>query len=378
MTSRRLVLVGVELAHVHVLRQLARRPVADVEVVLIAPGDFHYPPMVPGYLQGQYEETELRIEISALAHAAGARLVRATAERIDAEARVVIAGGESVHFDVCSIDVGADAAGAEVPGVARHAIALRPTSRAVELRARLLALLAGERPLAVVVVGGGAAGVELALAIRQRVLASPGGGSVALVEKDTTPLPRFDPPMQRLATDALLARGVSLALGGRVTAVTDSMVTLHNGATLPADLVVWSGGTAAPALIRRSALAHDAAGYLLVDRSLRAVDGTLVWGAGGCVTLRDFPGLETGGVYAVREGPALDRSLRAALGQGRPARYRPQRTSIVLLNTSGGWALMRWKGMHRHSRWAWRLKDMIDRRFMRRYRGSDEKARAPS
>lgn len=376
--TRRLVLVGVELAHVHVLRQLARRPVADVEVVLVAPGDFHYPPMVPGYLQGQYDEAELRIEISALANAAGARLVRAAADRIDGEARVVHANGESIPFDVCSIDVGAEAAGAEVPGVARHAIALRPTSRAVELRARLLALMAGEHPFAVVVVGAGAAGVELALAIRQRVLASPGGGSVALVEKNTTPLARFDHPLQHLATDALLARGVSIALGGRVTAVTASTVALHNGASVPADLVVWSGGSAAPALIRRSGLAHDADGYLLVDRSLRAVDGAPVWGAGGCVALRDFPGLETGADYSVREGPALDRSLRAALGQGRPARYRPQRTSIVLLNTGGGWALMRWKGMHRHSRWAWRLKDMIDRRFVRRYRGSDETARSPS
>jgi hypothetical protein len=39
---------------------------------------------------------------------------------------------------------------------------------------------------------------------------------------------------------------------------------------------------------------------------------------------------------------------------------------------------MQWKGVHRHSRWAWRLKDMIDRRFVRRYQGSDEKPRSPS
>jgi hypothetical protein len=50
----------------------------------------------------------------------------------------------------------------------------------------------------------------------------------------------------------------------------------------------------------------------------------------------------------------------------------------VLLDTAGGWALMRWKGMHRHSRWAWRLKDMIDRRFVRRYHESDEKGRSAS
>jgi selenide,water dikinase len=111
---------------------------------------------------------------------------------------------------------------------------------------------------------------------------------------------------------------------------------------------------------------------------MRTVDGAPIWGAGDCVTLRDFPGVAKAGVYAVREAPVLDRSLRAALGKGRPGRYRPQRSYLALLNTGGGWALMRWKGIHRHSRWAWRLKDMIDRRFVRRYRASDEKGPSAS
>jgi selenide,water dikinase len=111
---------------------------------------------------------------------------------------------------------------------------------------------------------------------------------------------------------------------------------------------------------------------------MRAVDGTPVWGAGDCVVVQDLPARAPAGPYSVRDGPALDRSLRAAFGQGKPAKYRAQQTYLALLNTGGGWALMRWKGIVRHSRWAWRLKDMIDRRFVRRYRGSDEKPTAAS
>ena len=73
-------------------------------------------------------------------------------------------------------------------------------------------------------------------------------------------------------------------------------------------------------------------------------------------------------MYAVRQGPVLARNLRAALGEGRPATYVPQRTFLSLLNTADGKALLRWHGIVSHSRFAWWLKDRIDRRFVRRYR----------
>jgi selenide, water dikinase len=372
------VLVGGGRAHLHVLRELARRPMAGVDIVLVSPHDHYHSTMVPGFLQGQYEADDLRIDLTLLARRAGARIVQSLAERIDVERRAVVASGDAIPFDVCSLDVRAEVAGSDTPGVADFAFGIRPMARAVALRARLDALIAAaEGPLALVVVGGGAGGVAAALALRERQRGRL-GDTVTLVEHGTDVLGHFEPPMRKLAADVLRERGVSVALGGRVTAVTASAVRLHNGATIPADLVVWVSGRAAPPLIAHSGLARDADGWLLVDRSLRAVDGAPVWGAGECVVVQDYPGLSMAESYAVREGPALDRSLRAALGRGRPARYRPQRTPLVLLNTAGGWALMRWKGIHRHSRWAWRLKDMIDRRFVRRYRGSDEKVRPAS
>jgi NADH dehydrogenase FAD-containing subunit len=378
-TLRRLTLLGGGHAHLHVLRELARRPIAGVETVVVIPSEQYSGAMVPGFLQGRYEADDLRFDLTGLARRAGARLVHSAVERVDAPRRVVVLPqGDELPFDVCSVDVGCDSAGADTPGVAEHAILLHPVARALELRARLDALVAAGRPVSAIVVGGGAMGVEVALGLQQRLRGSPAGGHVALVEQGTDVLGGFEPTMRRLATDILRAREVSLSLGGRVVSVSATGVTLHNGASLPADLVVWAAGAAAPALIADSGLPRDEHGYLLVDRSMRAVDGSPVWGAGCCISVQGIPSASRGGGYAVREPPALDRSLRAALGRGKPGRYRPQRSSLALLDTAGGWALMRWKGMHRHSRWAGRLKDIIDRRFVRRYRESDEKGRSGS
>jgi selenide,water dikinase len=97
------------------------------------------------------------------------------------------------------------------------------------------------------------------------------------------------------------------------------------------------------------------------------VDGAPVWAAGDCATLADHPGTPKAGVYAVRQGPVLARNLRAALGDGAPAPYVPQRTFLSLLNTADGKALLRWHEVVSHSRVAWWLKDRIDRRFVSRY-----------
>ena len=62
-------------------------------------------------------------------------------------------------------------------------------------------------------------------------------------------------------------------------------------------------------------------------------------------------------------------SLRASLSDRPLPRYRPQPGFLSILNTADGKALLRYKRLVSHSRWAWQLKDWIDRRFMARYQG---------
>jgi selenide,water dikinase len=372
---RRLMLVGGGHAHLHVLQQLARKPIPDAEVVLVSPDDSHlYSGMVPGYIQGQYEASALRVDLAALVRCAKVTLVRATAEGVDVADHAIVTGAERIPFDYCSLDVGCDAAGAHVVGMHEHALALRPVARAVELRARVDALVAAAtRPLVVTVVGGGAGGTEIAFAIERRLASTAHGGLVTIVEREREVLGAFAPEVRELAHRLLRERGIGLILGARVTGVSRTAVTLDAGATVPADLVVWMAGASAPAMLTRSDVPKDDNGYLLVDRSLRAVDGAPVWGAGDCVTMRDRPDVARAGVYAVREARILDRSLRSALGHGRRKRYTPHRSHLDLINTGDDKAILRWRGLSLHNRWAWRLKDRIDRRFVSRHRACDEK-----
>ena len=142
-----LLLVGAGHAHLEVLRRLARAPLRGVDVALAAPSPLHlYSAMVPGYLRGAWALEALAADVRPLCAAAGARFVEATVESVDPVARRCETSAGPIDFTFLSLDVGSAPAGRDdVVGAREHAIALRPVSEAVALRARLEALLAHRR-----------------------------------------------------------------------------------------------------------------------------------------------------------------------------------------------------------------------------------------
>jgi NADH dehydrogenase FAD-containing subunit len=112
-------------------------------------------------------------------------------------------------------------------------------------------------------------------------------------------------------------------------------------------------------------LAVGERGFVHVDAQLRSLSHPEVFAVGDCAEWATP--LPKAGVYAVRMGPVLSHNLRAALGQGQPRPYKPQRRYLVLLSTSDGRAIASRGALGGHGRWAWHWKDHIDRRFVDRF-----------
>jgi selenide,water dikinase len=132
---------------------------------------------------------------------------------------------------------------------------------------------------------------------------------------------------------------------------------------------VWLSGAAASPVFQESGLSVDERGFLLVNEALHCVDDARVFGVGDCSTLAAYPHTPKAGVYAVRQGPVLWESLTAVINGKALPQYEPQSGFLSILNTADGKALLRYKSVVSHSRWAWKLKDWVDRRFMERYQG---------
>jgi selenide,water dikinase len=371
--NRRLLLVGAGHAHLEILRRLAAHPLSGVDLTLVSVADrHHYSGMVPGFLQGHYEEREITFDLPALAEAAGGRFVQAKAAALDPAARQVrLEGGGVLSYDLVSFNVGSRSAGDDDESVRRHAARVKPMSRVAALRSRL-AELAGERTEEhrAVIVGGGAAGVEVACAIATFFDEVGSRRRVTILESSGAILQEYSKRFRRRARGILAERDVAVRTGVRVERVEADAVLFEGGARMRSDLTVWLTGAAAWPLFEASGLPVDRKGFLLVDDALRSIADPRVFGAGDCVTLERHPDTPKAGVYAVREAPILWRSLVAAIEGGEPPRYRPQSSFLSLLNTGDGKALLRYRSLVAHGRWAWRLKDWIDRRFMARYRAA--------
>ncbi|MGI9090722.1 MAG: FAD-dependent oxidoreductase [Gemmatimonadaceae bacterium] len=368
---KRMVLVGGGHAHLAVLRHCIKEGLPDgVEAVLISPVPCHvYTGMVPGYLHGEYDLGSIGFDLPALCGAGGVRYVEASVDRVSGLGRFVDAG-ERIEFDTASLDVGSIPSGALDPAVAERAAFVRPLPRLLSLGARLEMLErapAGAVPM-VTVVGAGAAGVEVALAINARLSASGRLAIVSLRDEAPRVLPGFPVALRRRVRSVLDAAGVQIATGERVATVEARTIRLAAGTIVESDLTVWLTAAAPPPILAASDLPLDSAGFLCVDRHLRSTDGSPVWGAGDCITLTNAPRIARAGVYAVREGPVLAHNLWASFGSGTMRAYLPQADFLVAIDTADGKALLRWRGIISHSRWALWVKRWIDRRFVKQYR----------
>src|SRR5262249_6002039 len=158
--------------------------------------------------------------------------------------------------------------------------------------------------------------------------------------------------------------------GAGATAVGED--ALHLGdERVPADLVVWATGAAPWPWLAASPLPADAQGFVRVRPTLQVGGHDDLFAAGDCLALESAPWLPKAGVHAVREGPVLDANLRARLAGGSLLAHRPQRDFLALLNLGDGRALGAKWGISAQGRCIGRLKDGIDRRFVRRYQARD-------
>jgi len=336
----RLVLLGGGHAHAVVLREIR-----GAEVTLVTPYPHHtYSGMVPGFAAGHYRLDEIRIDLASLAARAGVKLVIGRIAALDAARRLArLEDGTELQYDVASLNLGSTPG--TVPGSAEHALAAKPFENFME---RWLG--AKDRVRKVGVVGAGAAGVEIAMAVAYRAAA------------DVT-LYSDRPTVGRRIARALERNGVTLRSNTPVTAVEAGPAVLAAGARESFDLVIWTAGAAPLPWLRESGLAADAQGFVLVDDKLRSVSHPEVFAAGDCATLRDAPHPKSG-VYAVRHGEVLAQNLRG----GRLRSYLPQRRALALISCGSRYAIADWNGWSAEGAWAWRWKDRIDRRWIAGFR----------
>ena len=362
-----LLLVGAGHAHLYVVKHAGELGAAGYRVQLLAPRYFDYSGVASATAAGALDSDAGRIDVRALVAVSGVDFHEGTLESLDPEARIAITSdGVRLSYDVLSVSIGSVVASA---GMHAHPTVLRvkPLSGLADLDVRLRGL---PRPsgATVTVVGGGATGLELAshLAVRRDV------ALVRLVESGAIVGADLPAGARKRIRRLLAARGVDVRTGCVVRDIGERQLVCDVGSEISHDVALLATGLSAPPLLAELGLGDE--NGVLVRATLQHVDRDEIYAVGDCA--RFLPGpLPRIGVHGVRQGPVLHRSLLARIrGECLPL-YQPQRRALSILDLGDG------VGLVVRGRWWWygagplRLKRLIDRRWLRRYREGDAPSR---
>lgn len=371
-----LVLIGGGHSHVAVLKSFGMKPIPGVRLTLIARDvNTPYSGMLPGYVAGHYEFDEAHIDLRPLCQFASARLFHDSAVRIDTKNKQIIcASRPPVSYDLLSVNIGSRPEISSVPGASEFATPVKPINRFVDRWHQMLErVLQQSGPHRIAVVGSGAAGVEILLAIQfrlQQALLDKHRQTeqleLHLISKSAQILPTFPAGVGRRFQKILDHRGIHAHLGTEAAKVSNGRLALSNGETIELDEILWVTGASAPEWLKESGLDVDEQGFIRANDELQSTSHADIFAAGDIVNVVNHPRPKAG-VFAVRQGKPLTENLRRALLNKPLNPFKPQKTLLALISTGDKYAIASKGGIHFEGARLWRWKDWIDRRFMQKF-----------
>lgn len=356
-----LVLAGGGHAHLHCLEQLKHEFPEDCRVLLISPSAHqYYSGMFSGYTEGVYSLDDIRIDLQKLCRSVGAIFIEDAVLAIDPKANELIGVDGTVYqYDLVSFDIGSRTNAPKK--VTDYVSSIKPNYRFPDA---LLQLRDSPYP---VVVGGGASGVELAFSLlawrKQQGLPV----NVALFSS-TLLLSGHGYAAAKKIEEIARQKALPFFTGVSVKEVDDLSVTISDGRSYPQSGVLWLTGPKSSDVFSDSGLPTDGSGFLMVNDRLQSIGYPEVFGAGDCVTLDRYPSLSKNGVYAVRQGPILWKNLKNCLSSESLLSFAPQKRFVSILSTGEGEAFLSYGNRFLHGRLPWKLKQHIDRKFMKRFK----------
>ena len=402
-----LVLVGGGHSHVHVLKMLGmpagRRLLWEngIRVTLIA-RDVHtpYSGMLPGYVAGHYSLDQIHLDLAKLCRFANVRLVVASAQTIvynESDKYVLCNDGRPpIRYDALSINIGSAPSGTPP----KHVTPVKPIAHFANVYQQLQQRLrqsctnySPSKPFSLVVVGGGAGGIELALSVKHNIetifrkhqkAPQPDTIKIAIVTKSESILAQHTKGVRRIFQRILRERGIRVHSNATVVDVVIDDETKKKKLVLSADSssssstslidplcfdeCLWCTSAGASTWLKdNTPFSTTPDGFVRVNDTFECINHPGVFAAGDCCHNVHHPRPKAG-VFAVRAGPPLKDNLLRYL-TNRPLKpFTPQKHFLSLISTGNPYAVASrgdWFAME--GRYLWTIKDRIDRKWMAKY-----------
>jgi len=377
-----LVLLGGGHANIQILKMMAMNPIGGLRVTLISDQTHSpYSGMIPGFLAGYYSYEECHFDLRRVCEDLGQRFIMAKIIGVDPQRKKIqLENRAEISYDCASINVGIEpkSIGSLSKESTLKLIPLKPISKFIAHWERLISDLKayqGNESLPLAVVGAGATGVEIAIILKMLIDQNQWNAQVNLIHRHEFLVSAKDLRAQRRLSRTL--EGLNI----KVFQNTEVLELYENGLVLKDDKglihamdfyrALIATQAAAPDWCKRSGLAVNQDGFIKVTEKLLVENADALFAAGDCIHFSPSP-LKKAGVYAVRQGMVLEHNIRSFFTRKSSLKtFHPKKNVLSLITVGDRQAIV-----HQDDasilRWMWpsllwRVKDWIDRRFMKRF-----------
>jgi NADH dehydrogenase len=226
---------------------------------------------------------------------------------IDHDAREVECDdGVKIPYDYVIVATGITTNHFGIPGAVENTMSMYTRAEALKVRDTIFGaietiasasdLLTGS--FTVVIVGGGATGVEMAgqlAELRNHAIPmvypelNPARVHVVLVEMGPHLLAPFAPSLRTYTLRELVKRGVDVRLNTAISQVDPDQVIFKDGSTMHVDLVIWAAGVAGYPAVRTWGLPIGRGGRIEVNTDLRTINDDRVFSVGDASLITENP-----------------------------------------------------------------------------------------
>ena len=235
--GKHIVMVGGGHAHMTCMLNAGEFCEFGHRVTLVSSSPYHYySGMGPGMLSGIYEPHEIRFNVKKMTEDRGAKYIEDKAIRIDPDKHILyLMSGETLHYDVVSFNTGSDVPTTSMTIKNHNIYTVKPIINLLKARDKIVEQLK-TKALDIVVIGGGAAGVEIAGNVWRLVEDNGGNAKISLIA-GTTLMGRFPDRVRKLAVSSFKKRDIDVIEGDRVERIEIDKVILTSGKEIRRDIV---------------------------------------------------------------------------------------------------------------------------------------------
>ncbi|MFA9397762.1 MAG: FAD-dependent oxidoreductase [Clostridiaceae bacterium] len=360
-----IVLIGGGHVHINLVKNLKEYVERGYKVTLISDARYqYYSGMAASFLENIYDIDEIRFDIENICKANEINFIEKTVLKIDSlNKKVYLSDGSFVGYSILSMNIGSIIGFKETAQKFNNVYTVKPLSNLKLIKDRIKKL---DQDKDIVIIGGGAAGVEVASSLKISLRNQNIHGDVFIIDGNDSVLNGFNHRAQIIATKRLNELDINMKLGSRVQYIDEDTIRLENQKLIKYDLLVIASGTEALPVFRDSGLNHDDKGFANVEKTLQSKEVKNIFAVGDCASFEDFDYVKKIGVYAIKEAPILANNIKNLIENKPLLEYLPQKKYLLIVALGDKKGLLIYDKFSFYGKIPWIIKNFIDKNFMKK------------